>query len=223
MTTSSLGSLPDFPEPNQSTAADSNRRSVNLGPPRASANLGPPPSSRRGASSFYSHASFVSPIPEEMRPCLKAGQQILGQSVPRITTRQTTRVRIPRMTSFMMRANWSAAQASVREESPQLLLPNHSLWSPITALHHHRFSLSTREPAILMLQQALPTPFLWRRRRHLRKTLMTALAPTLSWVHMLLPAPPTCQKYQCRRQHLHLSLIVDFRLFDDPQSWTLKQ
>lgn len=34
-------------------------------PPRRSANLGPPPSSRRGQSSFYSTASFVSPIPEE--------------------------------------------------------------------------------------------------------------------------------------------------------------
>ncbi|KAL7960142.1 hypothetical protein V8C34DRAFT_78753 [Trichoderma compactum] len=35
------------------------------GLPRRSANLGPPPSSRRGQSSFYSAASFVSPIPEE--------------------------------------------------------------------------------------------------------------------------------------------------------------
>ncbi|KAL7929565.1 hypothetical protein V8C35DRAFT_192860 [Trichoderma chlorosporum] len=35
------------------------------GPPRRSVNLGPPPSSRRGQSSFYSAASFVSPIPEE--------------------------------------------------------------------------------------------------------------------------------------------------------------
>ncbi|KAL6874874.1 hypothetical protein J3F83DRAFT_728953 [Trichoderma novae-zelandiae] len=35
------------------------------GPPRRSANLGPPPSSRRGQSSFYSTASFVTPIPEE--------------------------------------------------------------------------------------------------------------------------------------------------------------
>ncbi|KAH6605590.1 hypothetical protein Trco_004743 [Trichoderma cornu-damae] len=34
-------------------------------PPRRSAILGPPPSSRRGQSSFYSAASFVSPIPEE--------------------------------------------------------------------------------------------------------------------------------------------------------------
>ncbi|RTE77005.1 hypothetical protein BHE90_008526 [Fusarium euwallaceae] len=56
MTTSSLGSVPDFPTPNQSTTA---------APSRRSANLGPPPSSRRGASSFYSNASYVSPIPEE--------------------------------------------------------------------------------------------------------------------------------------------------------------
>ncbi|KAH8171779.1 hypothetical protein LIA77_08546 [Sarocladium implicatum] len=55
LTISSVGSIPDFPEPGIS------------GPtmPRRSANLGPPPSSRRGASSFYSHASYVSPIPEE--------------------------------------------------------------------------------------------------------------------------------------------------------------
>ncbi|CAG1993990.1 unnamed protein product [Fusarium graminearum] len=53
-TISSLGSVPDFPEPSQVQAA--NRRSTYLGPP---------PSARRGVSSFYSHASFVSPIPEE--------------------------------------------------------------------------------------------------------------------------------------------------------------
>ncbi|KAI0905220.1 hypothetical protein F4823DRAFT_147434 [Ustulina deusta] len=52
-TFSSVGSIPDFPLP---VATPSARRSVNLGPP---------PSSRRGASSFYSTASFVSPIPEE--------------------------------------------------------------------------------------------------------------------------------------------------------------
>ena len=33
---------------------------------RRSANLGPPPSSRRGASSYYSQASYVAPIPEEL-------------------------------------------------------------------------------------------------------------------------------------------------------------
>ncbi|KUJ13685.1 uncharacterized protein LY89DRAFT_736690 [Mollisia scopiformis] len=53
-TLSSVGSIPDFPVP-----------MPNSGPPRRSANLGPPPSSRRGASSYYSQASFVSPIPEE--------------------------------------------------------------------------------------------------------------------------------------------------------------
>lgn len=59
LTTSSVGSIPDFPEPGVSQTAAA--ASV----PRRSANLGPPPSSRRGASSFYSHASYVSPIPEE--------------------------------------------------------------------------------------------------------------------------------------------------------------
>ncbi|KAI2780296.1 hypothetical protein F4815DRAFT_445524 [Daldinia loculata] len=55
-TNSSVGTIPDFPLP---VAADS------LTPTRRSANLGPPPSSRRGASSFYSTISYVSPIPEE--------------------------------------------------------------------------------------------------------------------------------------------------------------
>ncbi|EAQ89828.1 hypothetical protein CHGG_06447 [Chaetomium globosum CBS 148.51] len=54
-TLSSVGSIPDFPLPAQ----------IPPGPPRRSVNLGPPPSARRGASSFYSNASFVSPIPEE--------------------------------------------------------------------------------------------------------------------------------------------------------------
>ncbi|KAK4151902.1 hypothetical protein C8A00DRAFT_44951 [Chaetomidium leptoderma] len=52
---SSVGTIPDFPLPAQ----------IPPGPPRRSVNLGPPPSARRGASSFYSNASFVSPIPEE--------------------------------------------------------------------------------------------------------------------------------------------------------------
>ncbi|KAF4457288.1 hypothetical protein F53441_762 [Fusarium austroafricanum] len=82
MTTSSLGSLPDFPEPNQLTAPTSNRRSVNLGPPRASANLGPPPSARRGASSFYSNASFVSPIPEESLNSRSHGSYASSAAMP---------------------------------------------------------------------------------------------------------------------------------------------
>lgn len=55
-TVSSVGSIPDFPLPIPIPVAP---------PPRRSVNLGPPPSARRGASSFYSNASFVSPIPEE--------------------------------------------------------------------------------------------------------------------------------------------------------------
>lgn len=57
-TSSSSASIPDFPLPIS-------------GPPpgmpagRRSVTLGPPPSARRGASSFYSNVSFVSPIPEE--------------------------------------------------------------------------------------------------------------------------------------------------------------
>ncbi|KAL2149888.1 hypothetical protein VTH82DRAFT_7564 [Thermothelomyces myriococcoides] len=54
-TLSSVGTIPDFPLPAQ----------VTQGPPRRSVNLGPPPSARRGASSFYSNSSFVTPIPEE--------------------------------------------------------------------------------------------------------------------------------------------------------------
>ena len=50
-TTSSAGSIPDFPLP----APMQRQRSINLGPP---------PSSRRGASSYYSQTSYVSPIPE---------------------------------------------------------------------------------------------------------------------------------------------------------------
>lgn len=67
-TLSSVGSIPDFPLP---TSAPTVANGLNMPPPppppapRRSVNLGPPPSSRRGASSFYSTASYVSPIPEE--------------------------------------------------------------------------------------------------------------------------------------------------------------
>lgn len=57
-TLSSVGSIPDFPLPIQAP-------SPAMPPPRRSVTLGPPPSARRGASSFYSHLSYVSPIPEE--------------------------------------------------------------------------------------------------------------------------------------------------------------
>lgn len=63
-TLSSLGTIPDFPLPGQMPAPPPPLPGP-LPPPRRSVTLGPPPSARRGASSFYSNASFVSPIPEE--------------------------------------------------------------------------------------------------------------------------------------------------------------
>lgn len=57
-TVSSVGSIPEFPVP-------AIPQTLPLQGPRRSGNLGPPPLSRRGASSYYSQASFVSPIPEE--------------------------------------------------------------------------------------------------------------------------------------------------------------
>lgn len=60
MTTSSMGTIPDFPLPATQLPPP------NPGPPRKHQNLGPPPAaSRRGPSSYYSCGSFVSPIPEE--------------------------------------------------------------------------------------------------------------------------------------------------------------
>ena len=58
-TGSSVGSIPEFPVP-----------ALPQNPPaplqfRKNTNLGPPPSSRRGASSYYSQSSYVAPIPEE--------------------------------------------------------------------------------------------------------------------------------------------------------------
>ncbi|ROV95464.1 hypothetical protein VMCG_08458 [Cytospora schulzeri] len=52
-------SIPDFPLPMQAPVPPP------MGLSRRSVTLGPPPSARRGASSFYSHLSYVSPIPEE--------------------------------------------------------------------------------------------------------------------------------------------------------------
>lgn len=57
-TVSSVGSIPDFPVPAIPSF-------LPIQGARRSGNLGPPPSSRRGASSYYSQQSFVSPIPEE--------------------------------------------------------------------------------------------------------------------------------------------------------------
>ena len=55
---SSVGSIPEFPTPANPIP--------HLLQTRRSANLGPPPSSRRGASSYYSQSSYVAPIPEEL-------------------------------------------------------------------------------------------------------------------------------------------------------------
>ncbi|KAM5346521.1 hypothetical protein ACJ41O_009526 [Fusarium nematophilum] len=73
MTSSSLGSVPDFPTPSPAPVPSL---------PRRSANLGPPPSSRRGASSFYSNASFVSPIPEESLKSRSHGSYASSAAMP---------------------------------------------------------------------------------------------------------------------------------------------
>ncbi|KIE00234.1 Epidermal growth factor-like, type 3, partial [Metarhizium majus ARSEF 297] len=69
-TISSVGSIPDFPVP------------IPAAVPRKSANLGPPPSSRRGASSFYSSASYVSPIPEESPRSRSHGSYASSAAMP---------------------------------------------------------------------------------------------------------------------------------------------
>ncbi|KAG6106298.1 hypothetical protein E4U13_007508 [Claviceps humidiphila] len=58
-TTSTMGTIPDVPVPAPAS------ESASAANPRKNAALGPPPSSRRGASTFYSSASYVSPIAEE--------------------------------------------------------------------------------------------------------------------------------------------------------------
>ncbi|KAG8415593.1 hypothetical protein J3458_009426 [Metarhizium acridum] len=72
-TISSVGSIPDFPVPIPASSS---------APPRKSANLGPPPSSRRGASSFYSSASYVSPIPEESPRSRSHGSYASSAAMP---------------------------------------------------------------------------------------------------------------------------------------------
>jgi hypothetical protein len=57
-TNSSVGTIPDFPVPMPPPPQ------IALGR-RSGGTLGPPPTARRGASSYYSQASYVSPIPEE--------------------------------------------------------------------------------------------------------------------------------------------------------------
>lgn len=66
-TVSSVASIPDFPLPIQAPMPPPPPPPPPppMVLPRRSVNLGPPPSARRGQSSFYSHLSYVSPIPEE--------------------------------------------------------------------------------------------------------------------------------------------------------------
>lgn len=73
-TLDSVGSIPDFPLPITGTP---------VAPPRRSVNLGPPPSARRGASSFYSNASFVSPIPEESPRSRSRASYASSAAIPR--------------------------------------------------------------------------------------------------------------------------------------------
>jgi hypothetical protein len=63
---SSTATIPDFPVP--------------LQVPRRGANLGPPPLSRRGASSYYSQSSYVTPIPEEAAESTKTGHGSFASS-----------------------------------------------------------------------------------------------------------------------------------------------
>ncbi|KAI9779823.1 MAG: hypothetical protein M1839_007136 [Geoglossum umbratile] len=69
--TSSIGTIPDFPQIPTAIA----------GPPRRSANYGPPPS-RRANSSFYSQSSYVSPIPEESAGLRTPGSYASSHVIP---------------------------------------------------------------------------------------------------------------------------------------------
>ena len=72
-TSSSAGSIPDFPIPAIPALPP-------LQPTRRGAALGPPPSSRRGASSYYSQSSYVTPIPEEAAESIKPSHSSYASS-----------------------------------------------------------------------------------------------------------------------------------------------
>lgn len=71
-TSSTMGELHDFPPAGSNSLSNARR----------SANLGPPPSSRRGASSFYSNPSYVSPIPEESLASKSHGSYASSAAMP---------------------------------------------------------------------------------------------------------------------------------------------
>lgn len=77
-TTSSIGTIPDFPVPAPAPAP----ASASGAAAKKSSTLGPPPSARRGASSFYSTASFVSPIPEESPRSRSHGSYASSAAMP---------------------------------------------------------------------------------------------------------------------------------------------
>ncbi|UNI24135.1 hypothetical protein JDV02_009908 [Purpureocillium takamizusanense] len=76
-TTSSIGTIPDFPVPAPTPATAPSGAAA-----KKSSTLGPPPSARRGASSFYSTTSFVSPIPEESPRSRSHGSYASSAAMP---------------------------------------------------------------------------------------------------------------------------------------------
>ena len=80
LTTSSVGTIPEFPVP--TTASPISATTTTTVESRKSGNLGPPPSSRRGASSFYSNASYVLPIPEESQKSRSHGSYASSAVMP---------------------------------------------------------------------------------------------------------------------------------------------
>ena len=76
LTSSSMGTIPDFPAPAPTAAAPSST------PRRSAANLGPPPTSRRGGSSYYSNTSYVTPIPEESPRSRSHGSYASSAAMP---------------------------------------------------------------------------------------------------------------------------------------------
>lgn len=83
LTSSSMGTIPDFPTPAMAAHEPSPPMpGMPVIPPRRSVNLGPPPSSRRGQSSFYSSAFFVSPIPEESPRSRSHGSYASSAAIP---------------------------------------------------------------------------------------------------------------------------------------------
>jgi hypothetical protein len=72
-TSSSMGSIPEFPIPSLPLFLSPQQT-------RRGMNLGPPPSARRGASSYYSQSSYVAPIPEEASESIKNSRSSFASS-----------------------------------------------------------------------------------------------------------------------------------------------